>query len=303
MTTTLFPAPALSVVVPSVNGWEDLEGCLAALAAEAEETPLEILVPDRVGEALRERVRAAYPAVRVLPAGPETTIPALRALAFEAATAPAVAVIEDHVLVPRGWARQLLAALERGEDVAGGAVENAATESLVDWAAFLCEYSQLVPPVAAGEVAGLAGNNVVYRREVLRKAEPAWRAGRWEDHLHAELRRLGVRLHQHPEIVVGHRKRYTVGEYLAQRFLYARAYAGLRVAEGGAGRRALYGALALALPPVLFVRIVRTLRAKRRHGRELGRSLPLLFLFTLAWGLGEVTGAWFGEGGALKRIR
>ncbi len=26
--------PALSVVVPSVNGWSDLEGCLAALERE-----------------------------------------------------------------------------------------------------------------------------------------------------------------------------------------------------------------------------------------------------------------------------
>ncbi len=295
--------PALSVVVPSVNGWHDLEGCLAALAAEAGDVPLEVLLPDRLGEELRRRVEAAYPAVRVLPSGPDATIPELRALAFSQATAPAVAVIEDHVLVPRGWARAMLAALERGEDVAGGAVENAATASLVDWAAFLCEYSQLLPPIPAGEVAGLAGNNVVYRRTVLARAEAAWRAGRWEDHLHAELRRSGVLLHQHPEIVVGHRKRYTAGEYLAQRFLYARAYAGLRLADAGVARRFGYGALALALPPVLFGRIVRTLLAKGRHTRELGRTWPLILVFTVAWGLGEVAGAWLGGGDALRHVR
>lgn len=296
-------APVLSVVVPSVNGWQDLEGCLAALAVEGSDVALEVLVPDRLGEELRRRVAAEYPTVRVLPAEAGATIPELRALAFAAAAAPAVAVIEDHVLVPRGWARALLGALARGEDVAGGAVENAATGTLVDWAAFLCEYSQLLPPIPAGEVPGLAGNNVVYRRTVLAQAEAAWRAGRWEDHLHAELRRSGVVLHQHPEIVVGHRKRYTFGEYLSQRFLYARAYAGLRLADAGPARRLLYGALALALPPVLFGRIVRTLLAKGRHTRELRRTWPLILVFTVAWGLGEVAGAWLGGGDALRHVR
>ena len=296
-------APALSVVVPSVNGWGELEGCLAALSAEGAGVPLEILVPDRLGEGLRRRVRERFPAVRLLPAESGTTIPDLRALAFAEATAPAVAVIEDHVRVPPGWARALLGALDRGEDVAGGAVVNAATETRVDWAAFLCEYSQLLPPLPAGEVAGLAGNNVVYRRSVLARAEAAWRAGRWEDHLHADLRRLGVSLHQHPEIVVGHRMRYTVGEYLSQRFLYARAYAGLRLADAGRFKRLLFGALAAGLPPVLFLRIVRNVVTKGGHGRALWRSWPLILVFTSAWGLGEVTGAWFGPGDALRRVR
>ena len=296
-------APALAVVVPSVNGWAHLEGCLAALAAEGRTVPLEVLVADRLGEDLRARVRAAFPAVRILPASPDTTIPDLRALAFQAATAPAVAVIEDHVLVPPGWAGRLLQALDAGEDVAGGAVENAATETLVDRAAFLCEYHQLLPPLPAGEVAGLAGNNVVYRRAVLLRAEAAWRAGRWEDHLQAELRRQGVRLIQHPEIVVGHRMPYTVGGYLSQRFLYSRAYAGLRAAGMGGAGRVAYGAAALALPLVLLVRIVRTLLAKGGHGRDVVLGLPLFVLFTAAWGLGEVAGAWFGDGGALRRIR
>ena len=46
----------LSVVVPSVNGWSDLEGCLAALEAERAQAGLEVLVVDRVGESLRARM-------------------------------------------------------------------------------------------------------------------------------------------------------------------------------------------------------------------------------------------------------
>src|SRR5262249_24546775 len=44
--------PALAVVVPSVNGWDDLRGCLTALRADAQSqptVPVEILVVDRIG--------------------------------------------------------------------------------------------------------------------------------------------------------------------------------------------------------------------------------------------------------------
>lgn len=298
-------APALSVVVPAVNRFEDLAGALDALAGERNAVALEVLVPERLGEAFRAQVAAAYPWVRLLPAPPTATIPELRALAFRAATAPAVAVIEDHVLVPPGWASAMLAALADGAAAVGGSVENAATETLLDWAAFLCEYSALLPPLVAGEVTGLTGNNTAYRREALEQeqARAAWEAGRWEDHLHAAIRAQGGRLVQHPEIRVGHRMHYAPGEYPAQRFLYSRAWAGMRAEGWSVPRRFAAGALALALPPVLFARIVRTVWGKGYHRGILVRALPRLAGYVLAWGLGEVVGYWAGAGQALRRVR
>lgn len=293
----------LSVVVPSVNGWSDLSDCLRAVMVAGKEAPLEVLVADRLGEAVRERVRAEFPSVRVLPAPKDTTIPELRAMAFDAATGDAVAVIEDHVLVPPGWAHALLSALEAGEDVIGGSVENAATEKLVDWAAFLCEYSQLIAPLPAGPVAGITGNNTVYRRSLLQRYRSVWTAGGWENRLHDAMRRDGIPLHQHPEIVVGHKMHYSVPGYMGQRYLYARAWAGDRVAGGSPIRRVVFGCAALLLPGLLWARIVRTVWRKGRHRRELIRSLPLLLLFVMAWGAGEVVGYWFGPGDALPRVR
>ncbi len=295
--------PALSVVVPAVNGIGPLADTLDALAGERDGVALEVLVPERLGEAFRAEVAARYPWVRLLPASATATIPELRALAFRAAQAPAVAVIEDHVRVPSGWAAAMLAALAEGADAVGGSVENAATETLLDWAAFLCEYSQLLPPLAAGEVTGLTGNNTVYRRAALERTRAAWEAGRWEDHLHAAIRASGGRLVQHPGIRVGHRMQYAPGEYPSQRFLYSRAWAGMRAAEWPAPRRWAAGLLALALPPVLFARIVRTVWGKGYHRGILVRALPLLAWFVLAWGLGEVVGYWAGPGQALRRVR
>jgi hypothetical protein len=292
----------LSVVVPSVNGWSDLDGCLAALEAQRRDVNLEVIVADRLGEALRARVRSKYPAVRLVEANPGTTIPDLRAMAFAAATGRSIAVIEDHVLVPEGWARQMLEAQGRGEDVVGGSVENAATQRTVDWAAFLCEYSHLLPPLPEGPSDWLTGNNTVYRRSLLERYRAVTEQGRWENHLHDRLRADGVTLYCRPAIRVGHKKHYTIWEYFSQRYLYSRSYAGARVAGTPVSRRLAYGLAAVALPPVLLYRTVSRIWKKGSHRSELMRSIPLLAIFVTGWAAGEVVGAWFGPGDSLSKV-
>ncbi len=296
------PEPQLSVVVPSVNGAGDLIGCLEALERQRDDVTLEVLVADRCGDGLRQAVRERFPDVTVLDAPAGTTIPDLRAMAFDAASGASVAVIEDHVIVPPGWARQLLEAQARGEDVVGGAVENAANQRVVDWAAFLCEYSHLLPPLPDGPSDWLTGNNTVYRRALLEKYREVTREGRWENHLHDALRRDGVTLYCRPAIRVGHKKHYTVWEYLSQRYLYSRSYAGARTAGAPLARRLAWGLAAMALPPVLFGRTVARIWHKGVHRGELVRSLPLLGLFVTGWAAGEVVGAWFGPGDALAKV-
>lgn len=297
-------APDLSVVVPSVNGLPILLECLAALQADADAAHLdaEVLVVDRCGENVRRAVGLKFPRATVIAVEPGTTIPGMRAVAFQRARAAAVAVIEDHVLVPQGWARLLLDALAAGSDVVGGSVRNAAVETTTDWAAFLCEYSHLLPPIPQGDVESLTGNNVVYRRALLDRYAATIAEGRWEDHLHGAMRRDGIRLTCRPEIVVGHKMHYRVRDYLSQRYLYSRAYAGLRAAPIAAPRRLALALATAALPPILFYRIVSRVAAAGGHGAELVRSLPLLALFVCAWAIGEAVGYAAGPGDALARV-
>ena len=294
--------PLLSVVVPSVNGWQDLEGCLAALDRERDSLALEVLVPERCGAVVRAAVAQRYPWVRLLPVTVATSIPRMRALAFASARAPTVAVIEDHVLVPAGWARQMVAARSDGVRVVGGGIVNGATRRTVDWAAFLCEYSHLLAPLTPGPAEWLTGNNTAYERTLLEECREVVEAGRWEDVLHEAFRLRGVELWSRPDIVAQHKKHYRVGEYLSQRYLYARAYAGDRVQGMSLGRRLAYGLSAFGLPPVLLARIVSRIWRSGAHRAELARSLPLLGVFVTAWGLGEVAGAWFGAGDALSKV-
>ena len=293
--------PALSVVVPSVNGWSDLEGCLAALDGQRTGTNLEVLVVDRCGAGVRTPLAARFPWVRLIPVTTEMSIPQMRALAFDAATAPSVAVIEDHVLVGPGWAHALLLARESAR-VVGGGVRNAATGSLLDWAAFLCEYSHLLPPLQAGASSWVTGNNTVYERALLESHREVTHAGRWENYLHDTLRGEGVTLECRPDIVVDHKKHYTFAEYFSQRYLYARSYAGARVADASLPRRLGFALAAFALPPLLLWRTVsRTLRKEVARGL-VWRTVPLTVLFVCAWGAGEVVGYWFGAGDSLRKV-
>lgn len=294
---------ALSVVVPSVNGFDDLAGTLEALERQRQDVALEVLVVDRLGPAVRDRVRERFPLVRVLEVAPDATIPHMRAIAFREATAGAVAVIEDHVIVPEGWARALLAAQTPSTPVVAGSVENAATEQLVDWAAYLCEYSHCTPPLPAGPVDWLTGNNVVYPKELLDRYRQVIESGGWENRLHDALRADGVVLTCRPEIVVGHKMHYTLGRYMSQRYLYSRSYAGARAEGASVARRLFLGAASLALPPVLFWRTVTRIGAKRRHTAQLVRSLPLLALFVVAWAAGEAVGSVAGPGDSLSKVR
>lgn len=294
---------ALSVVVPSVNGSDDLDGVLAALEKQGNPAALEIIVVDRLGEELRRHVREKFPRVRVIPVPHDTTIPQMRAIGFDACTADAVAVIEDHVIVPRGWADALLGALNGNRRVVAGSVENAATGRLSDWAAFLCEYSHCINPLPSGQVSWLTGNNVVYPRALLNEFKDVIAEGAWENRLHDAMRDAGVALVCHPEIVVGHKKSFSVGEYLGQRYLYARSYAGARVKGRSVGPRLAYAAAAVALPPLLLWRTVSRVVSKRRHIGHLVRSLPLLGLFVCAWAAGEVVGYARGAGDSLARVR
>lgn len=292
----------LSVVVPSVNGLGDLIGCLTALQGQAADVSLEMIVVDRLGDDVQSEVKRRFPEARVLAVAADTTIPQMRQAAFEAAAGDAVAVIEDHVIVPPGWARALLDARKETGAVVGGSIDNAARSSVIDWAAFLCEYSHCITPLPAGPTGSLPGNNIVYDRALLERYRDTIAAGKWENHLHDAMHRDGVPMVLRPEIGVGHKKHYTVGEYLSQRFLYARSYAGERVKEMPLAKRLAYGAAAFALPPLLMYRTVARVLAKRRYRVQLLLSIPLLVLFIISWTAGEVIGYWTGPADSLSRV-
>lgn len=302
MTPTPEVQPEIAFVIPAVNTVDDLRKTLAAVQAASDGRVIEVLVPFRLGPEAASRIRAEYPWVRVLEVGKEVAIPQMRARAFAEARAGVVAVIEDHVQVSRSWVGTALASRVREGDIVAGPVRNVATSTLVDRAAFLCEYSHCLPPVPSGESDWLPGNSVAYRADVLRQHMHTVAAGGWENELHAAMRGAGHRLWFVSELEVGHDKHYSVWEYLSQRFLYARSYAGNRVRGRGLVPRLAYAGASFLLPAILLARIVQRVWRRPAHRATLLASLPLLVLFVASWGAGECVGYLLGAGDSLSRV-
>lgn len=288
--------------MPVVNTLRDAIDALTALQKEREGVRLEALVVNRLGSSVGASLEQRFPWIRRIDVDVHATIPRMRQIAIEQARGDAVGVIEDHVIVPEGWARRMLDQLQQGHDVVGGSIDNAAVDTLLDWACFLTEYSHCIPPIPAGKVEWVPGNNVVYRRDVLDKYKHVLDPEKWEDHLHNALKAAGVELFSEPGIVVGHKKHYTLMEYVTQRYYYARSYAGARVRDSSGLKKLAYGAGAMGLPPVLMARTLSRLFKKGRHLDKLVPSVPLISLFIMSWSVGEVLGSWFGAGDSLEKV-
>ena len=291
--------PELSVVVASLNGFPYLGECLGALARGP---ATEVIVADATDERTRERVRERWPEVRLLSFDEPRTIPELRAAGIAAARAPHVALIEDHCVVRNGWAERIVRDHREGHPVVGGAVRNAATRRLRDWAAFFCEYSEHMEPVPRGSVRALPGMNVSYDRDAIVTMRELLAAGLWETWLHEHLLRSGFELYADPEITIDHAKDFGFREFTSQRYHYARSHAGMRNAELGR-RRMLYVLGSPALVPLLYRRIARNVLRRRRHRRELALSTPLILFYLSVWAAGEAVGYAFGGGRSILKVR
>ncbi len=296
--------PVLSVVIASVNGWDVLGPTLDALDAQPERGWMEVVVVDAVGGETREHLRMRIPRVELVEVDPHDHpgVPVLRYRGVERTRGELVAMLEDHGQVAPDWARALIDAHRDNPWAAvGGAVENGRS-GLVNWAAFFCEYTPYMPPVAEGEHADLPGNNVAYKRPYLLRHAKELEKGRWESWINEKLRADGAHIASTNRAVVRHIKPFKLGHFLVQRFHFSRSYAGMRRVDQSPLKRLMYGFGSLALPALLMARVTRTALSKGRHLSRFFAALPLIALFLTVGAYGEMVGYLFGPGTSLERV-
>lgn len=289
--------PQLSIVIASINGRPYLDACLEALARQRGDIAAEVIVADCVGRSVAGFVRAEHPQVRLIElAGPQS-VPALRSAGILAARGEIIAITEDHCIPAEDWYESMVRAhAEHSGPAIGGAVDNAATERLIDWAVYFCEYSNFSSPVAHGVVRDLPGPNVSYKRTAIPELEDLVRGGYWETFLHWRLEAQGHALWSDPTVRVLHRKSFRLGSFFRERYHYGRAFAGTRNESASAARRLYYLIFSPLLPPLLLVRIARRVLSRGRHAGRFVLALPYLVVFMIAWSAGEWVGYAAGPG-------
>lgn len=293
-------AVGLSVVVASVNGLPYLARCLESLSRTAPSA--EVVVADCTDEETRACVRRDWPDVRLLSFDEPLSVPELRAAGIAAASAPYIALIEDHCIVRDGWADGLLRWHAQGKQVVGGPIANAVSRRIRDRAAFYCEYSGFLLPVEAGPAHDLPGMNVSYDSAAVAAMQDLLDEGRWETMLHPRLRERGFGFWIDPSLVIDHAKDFGFGEFASQRYHYARSYAGERNALIGP-RRFAYALAAPLLPLLLARRILGNIGRSDEDRRVAATAIPLVLVYLVVWAVGEAVGYVFGGGRSLLRIR
>jgi hypothetical protein len=120
--------------------------------------------------------------------------------------------------------------------------------------------------------------------------------------LHATLLAKGIKLLSAPDMVVYHRGPFDFGYYLRQRFLFSRAFAGVRAQSESMVRRLAYLVGAPLVFVMLLARITSRVVQKRRRVVQYLRTLPLMVPALVVMVAGEWVGCLIGPGDALSKV-
>lgn len=284
----------LSVCVIQFTSRTHLVRCLESLEQQAD-TDVEVLVPHDDGFEDATSLRERFPAFSFLGLSGRRTPAELRASAARVARGDIIAFLEDHCVPAPDWITCLRDAHAAPHAAVGGAVEKGfapgqATDSALNWAVYFTDYSRYMNPQSAGPARSLTDCNVSYKREALEAIRDTWQTEFHENVVNGLLTERGGTLWLAPGVVVLEQRSLTLGSALRDRYSFGRLFASTRVSGVTVQRRAVFAAGALAMPPVLVLRVARNLVDRRRHLPQFVRALPHLLLVTGTWMLGEFVG-------------
>jgi len=291
----------LSVVVASIYSQTVLKKCLDSILAGDSEN-VEIIVAHNSADKSLADLIAEYADVSFIEFTEKATLPVLWAAGIARSSGEIVAVTDSSCIVAEDWISAIFAAHRADSPVVGGAVEMSENESLVDWAAYFCEYGQFMLPFAAGAVQVLPGNNISFKRDVLEKNKQFVENEFWKTYLCQQLQTKGIELVSAPSMLVYYAKSFELLPFLIRRFHHGRCFAGMRIKSETVFKRALLAVGTTFLPAVFLVRLIAPVLEKRRFMREFLLSLPISVLAILFWSIGETCGYLAGTGKSCEHI-
>lgn len=300
--------PQLSIIIASCVGSPFITRCLKSLAEQRGPGDLEFIVVDRAGGEVAALIEREFPWARLVrrPAG--ESVPDLRRRGIELAQADYVAIIEEHCVAREDWVATILRCIEAGRQAGKpvaairGVVADANYNRLMDWAVYFTEYNSYMPPLDRGATDDVCAANCVYRRDLLIGHLPETGGGYWEAGLNRTLIAAGERFLSEPDLVVYHTGPFGFSYYLRQRFLFSRAFAGVRRASVSTGFRMAYLLAAPLLVPLLWARTASRVYRKRHRVDKFIQVLPHLVPITATYVLGEWVGFLAGPGDSLSKI-
>lgn len=293
----------VSVVIASGVQGPFLFRCLDSLREQAATVGAEVIVVDRCGVDIMDRLKEDYPWVIGVSAELDhrPNVPELRLIGVEHAHGDMVAIIEEHCVAPPDWLRTVVDSFQKGDVVIGGPILDDDYGRTRDWVVYFSEYHNYMPPWSDGERYLLNGANIAYRRLTLLEYREVLSSGFWEVVLHPQLVGKGL-FRSVPGMGVHHTGPFDYGYYLTQRYLLSRVWGGTQRKQVRIAKRLVYLTAAPLFPFLLLARIASCVIKSKRHIVEFLAALPLLALVAIAYVWGEWLGYLLGPGDALERV-
>lgn len=296
----------ISVVIAWVNSFDLLTAGLDALLSNTTRKADEIIVVTRHGNHAQMRFVQEYPDVHLVAALRGTPITKLRSIGIKHATGDVIVVTEDHCVPSENWLKAVELRMSDGYQMVGGAVENGWDARLRDTAAFLTEYSFAIKSKNGAQVQDqiglIPGNNAAYSRAIVDGVCKTLEEDRWESFHYADLERSGTRAVYDSEMLLYHRRPFNFFYFISQRFHFCRSFAEMRSKSLSGTGRIKYGIGCAVLPPLLWLRGLKTLVGKQRMIGTYFLCSPLIAFYLCAGAMGEMYGYFFGGGNSLAKV-
>lgn len=285
--------PRLSIIIVSYNAEPTICRCLDSLRAQNTDEPFEVIVVDSSADNTARLVERDYPEVDLI-TSPERKFPgAARNIGISEATGDIIAFIDADCSADSGWATAIIKAHQSAHVAIGGAIANGGPHSLVNWAAYFCEFSQWMPGGRARWLKDMAAANMSYKREVFDQVGPFIEGTYCSDsEFHWRMARKGHCVRFEPSILIAHHSIDRLGTFLAHEFAHGQAFARVRVKAQrfSVARRIAYAGFCWLIPLVLFARLAWRHAGNRVYLSGFLKSLPLVIAGLTAWGAGEGAG-------------
>lgn len=245
--------PALSVLLVT-DQYETVRLVVSCFAAQTVSDSIEmvIVIPSDKASQVPVRDLNMFHSVKVQPVDSIHPMPAARAVAVRAATAPVVFIGETHSFPHPTFAEAIIAAHEGPWDIVVPGLGNANAATPWSWAAFILDYGYWLAGLSASPIANGPTWNASYKRGLLtdldEQLDSALSSG---DELPQALRAKNAQVYFNPSAVIDHTNVDGEG-WMDERFLSGLVVGANRSRRWSSARRAFYF-FAMPLVPVLLL--------------------------------------------------
>ena len=297
--------PALSVILATPDCYETIRKTIKHLRTQTVKHQLEIVIvaPSAMVLNLDTTELKEFCRVLVVEAGPITSIGSANTKGIRQATAPIVALAEDHAFPAPGWAEALIAAHQGPWAAVGAMIRNPNDpKNVIAWADVMIGFGEYLAPHESGVVERVPGNNSSYKRNLLLEYGPQLETMMENEMLlQKDLRRKGHQLYLETRAQVSHLNFETLTSFLTVKFLSGRVFGAARAQGWALPYRLFYACATPLIPLVRYRRYKKHWNALRKFTTLPWGVIPMAWCGLLISATGEMIGCCCGAGQAIAK--